>query len=101
MEGERRGRVYDKRKHSYLFNLTKEPDCVIDATRKGNKSRFINHSNKPNCQPKIRFGIDPKIVIFALSDIQIGEELFIDYQYTEENAKLHGLDFDPDDDFNN
>jgi [histone H3]-lysine27 N-trimethyltransferase EZH2 len=71
----------------------KDPDCVIDATRKGNKSRFINHSSKPNCEPKIRHTpLQPKIYIFALMDIAIGEELFIDYRYTEENAKLHGLD---------
>lgn len=81
-EAERRGVIYDKMNMSYLFNLSS--DLVIDATRKGNHSRYANHSNTPNMEPRmIHVNGGMRIGFFAKCDVDAQSELFFDYRYDD------------------
>ncbi|HEY9134000.1 MAG TPA: SET domain-containing protein-lysine N-methyltransferase [Dyella sp.] len=68
--------------HTFLFTLN--DDYIIDANRKGNTARWINHSCDPNCQALIEESDsgDPrkdKVIIEAIRKIKPGEELTYDY----------------------
>ncbi|KAK6267455.1 hypothetical protein QUC31_011615 [Theobroma cacao] len=69
----------------YLCEINR--DMVIDATYKGNKSRYINHSCCPNTEMQ-KWIIDgeTRIGIFAMRDIKKGEHLTYDYQFVQFGA---------------
>ncbi|KAL6839176.1 hypothetical protein ACP4OV_031067 [Aristida adscensionis] len=67
--------------NSYMCKVRK--DFVIDATFRGNASRFFNHSCEPNCQletwqvkGKTRLGV------FATQEIKMGMPLTYNYRYS-------------------
>ncbi|CAF1437573.1 unnamed protein product [Adineta steineri] len=67
--------------YMYYFKWGEKVFCV-DATEETNRlGRLINHSRKnSNCQPKVFVIRDqPRLVLVALRDIEIDEELFYDY----------------------
>ncbi|KAG1888342.1 hypothetical protein F4604DRAFT_2032796 [Suillus subluteus] len=69
------------------FGLTE--DLVVDATKKGNLGRLINHSCDPNCTAKIiTINGEKKIVIYAKQDIELGDEITYDYHFPIEQDKI-------------
>ena len=54
----------------------------MDATRSGNVAHLINHSCEPNCASRVFDNEDEShVAIFALRDLQPGEELTYDYRF--------------------
>ncbi|KAI8470635.1 MAG: hypothetical protein J3K34DRAFT_521189 [Monoraphidium minutum] len=67
-------------RHYYFMNVGNGE--VIDACRKGNPARFINHSCDPSCETqKWLVRGELAIGLFALTDIKAGEELTFDYNF--------------------
>lgn len=62
---------------------------VVDATMKGNEARFVNHCCEPNCVSRIIM-VDgqKKIMIMAMKEIDVGEELTYDYKFPIEENKI-------------
>ncbi|KAF7978752.1 hypothetical protein HWV62_44772 [Athelia sp. TMB] len=91
-----RAQVADKREKtyerqgigsSYLFRI--DEDLVVDATKKGNLGRLINHACDPNCTAKIiTINGEKKIVIYAKRDIELGDEILYDYHFPIEQDKI-------------
>ncbi len=74
-EADRRfGNNLSEPNHTFFFSL--ENGKVIDGNDQGNDSKWINHSCDPNCESREEKG---KIFIYALKEIESGEELFYDY----------------------
>jgi uncharacterized protein len=65
------------RHHTFLFRL--DDGSVIDAGRRGNAAKYINHSCAPNCEAVE--DEQGRIFIYALRDIRRGEELVYDYNF--------------------
>lgn len=85
-EAERRGSIADVQGKTYIFGICCDAD--IDAKRKGNEVRFMNHSPEPNCRPDILFanGIQ-RVGIWAATCIAPQTELTIDYGTLFEKAE--------------
>lgn len=73
--------------HTFLFIADRR--TVIDATRGGNDSRFINHSCDGNCTSETEKG---RVFIETIKDIQKGEELGYDYQIPRDKADPPDVD---------
>lgn len=60
--------------HTFFFSLA--DGQVIDGGSDGNDARFINHACEPNCEA---YEEDGRVFIYALQDIDAGEELNYNY----------------------
>jgi len=76
--------------HKHHYGMELDTNIFIDATSKGNVSRYINHSCDPNATIELwivnRF---PRTGFFAIKDIQTGEEITFDYMFqrADKNAR--------------
>jgi uncharacterized protein len=61
----------------HTFNFGLENGDVINPEIGGNDARWINHSCNPNCEA---IEEDDRILIYAMRNIQAGEELLYDYR---------------------
>lgn len=71
---DRYGEEQENSPHTMLFSV--DEHTVIDATRRGNSARWINHSCAPNCEA---VDDESRIFIEAIRNIHPGEELTYDY----------------------
>jgi hypothetical protein len=65
--------------HPLVLLFTVDSRTVIDAGVNGNEARYINHSCEPNCEAVTE---RRRIWIYALREIEPGEELTYDYNLT-------------------
>ena len=78
----KRARQYAREEvqHFYFMALSKE--FYVDATARGNISRFINHSCNPNSETqKWTVNGELRVGFFTTREVQAGEELTFDYKY--------------------
>ncbi|KAK6136264.1 hypothetical protein DH2020_029995 [Rehmannia glutinosa] len=74
-------------KNFYMCEINK--DFVIDATFKGNASRFLNHSCAPNCKlEKWQVEGEIRVGVFASKSIAVGEALTYDYRFVQFGPKV-------------
>jgi histone-lysine N-methyltransferase SETD2 len=70
----------DDARHFYFMALT--TDLYIDASFRGNTSRFINHSCEPNAETqKWTVNGEVRVGFFSKRIIPRGEEITFDYKY--------------------
>jgi uncharacterized protein len=77
----------ERMKGRYLFQVNSR--WTVDGAGRGNLSRYINHSCRPNCEAFIKRS---KILIYAKRNIAAGDELCYDYgkEYFEEFIRPEG-----------
>jgi len=74
-------------KNFYMCEISK--DFTIDATFKGNASRFLNHSCEPNCKlEKWQVEGETRVGVFASRSIKVGEPLTYDYRFVHFGEKV-------------
>ncbi|XP_046803305.1 probable histone-lysine N-methyltransferase CG1716 isoform X2 [Lucilia cuprina] len=81
-EFEKRRIMYSQDKNRHYYFMALRSDAIIDATIKGNISRFINHSCDPNAETqKWTVNGELRIGFFSRKSIMPGEEITFNYQY--------------------
>lgn len=77
---ERLANKYKNDVHNYCLEINR--DHIIDSHRMGNKSRFVNHSCRPNCtMQKWLVNGTPRMALFAHQNIKKNDEITFDYNF--------------------
>ncbi|ELU11300.1 hypothetical protein CAPTEDRAFT_160470, partial [Capitella teleta] len=84
-----RCKQYAEDNHTHHYFMALNGDEIIDATQKGNTSRFINHSCDPNCETqKWTVNGQLRVGFFTLRSIPAGTELTFDYQFEQYGSEI-------------
>ncbi|XP_014677427.1 PREDICTED: uncharacterized protein LOC106817282 isoform X2 [Priapulus caudatus] len=77
--------VYHNAPHHYCLNL--DSGTYIDGYRYGAEGRFVNHSCDPNCEMQ-KWSVNGmyRMCLFALRNIEPGEELSYNYNFHDFNS---------------
>ncbi|XP_053569697.1 histone-lysine N-methyltransferase SETD2 isoform X2 [Bombina bombina] len=77
-----RVKEYARCKNIHYYFMALKNDEIIDATQKGNCSRFMNHSCEPNCETqKWTVNGQLRVGFFTTRVVPAGSELTFDYQF--------------------
>ncbi|KAM6450120.1 histone-lysine N-methyltransferase SETD2 isoform 2-T2 [Liasis olivaceus] len=77
-----RVKEYARNKNIHYYFMALKNDEIIDATQKGNCSRFMNHSCEPNCETqKWTVNGQLRVGFFTTKLVSSGSELTFDYQF--------------------
>lgn len=78
----KRSQEYAKQKLRHCYVMTAAARNLIDATKKGNLTRFLNHSCDPNAETqKWTVNGECRIGIFSKRTIKAFDEITINYQF--------------------
>lgn len=78
----KRSREYAKQKTRHCYVMASSQNRLIDATKKGNLMRFVNHSCAPNAETqKWTVNGESRIGVFSKTTIEIFDEITINYQF--------------------
>ena len=81
-EFKKRCEKYSEQNNEHFYFMSLHNDLFIDATKKGNISRFFNHSCDPNCETqKWTVNGELRIGFFTKRPVGVNEELSFDYQF--------------------
>lgn len=89
-EKHKRHQLYVKMGYPPDYFMIVDDDRIIDATTKGNISRFFNHSCEPNAELQC-WTVDgvKRIGIFSIKNISPGEEITFNYGPSYHHIKCH------------
>ena len=78
----KRAKQYAREEVQHFYFMALSKDFYVDATSKGNISRFINHSCDPNAETqKWTVNGELRVGFFTKRGVHEGEELSFDYKY--------------------
>jgi histone-lysine N-methyltransferase SETD2 len=85
---DKRAKLYSQEQNKHYYFMALRSNAIIDATIKGNISRFINHSCDPNAMTqKWTVNGELRVGFFSTRFIKPGEEITFDYQFQRYGKK--------------